>query len=139
MNKINILILLGLFLIGCQSVEQTPSDLPTEKPTVVPIKKTLYTGSFKTESATGIVEIIQEGENYTLNLKNMNAMLTPDLRLYLIKENNDRIDLHKFEEKPVGEFTFTLSENDVQNLKAIDLYCVFCEKSFGIAHLQKRR
>ena len=61
--------------------------------------------------------------------------LTPDLRLYLLTDK-ERIEIHKFSEEPVGDFVFDLPSIDVEAVNAVDLYCVFCERSFGVAQLE---
>lgn len=146
-----ILICIALALMGCAAVQEQPvaeipsqPDAPTKAPVVetppqqdmpadkVPVKA----GIFDTPSVQGSLYIIQEADAYKLIVENLQAKLTPDLRLYLIKKGGERIEVHKFAEEPIGNFEFYLQTKDPKNIAAVDLYCVYCKASFGVAELK---
>ena len=125
-----------IFLVGCTT--QIAIEKPQQKPTPEPTPQLIATGIFNTPSVKGSVSLVLEKDRYKLLLNDLRAKLTPDLRLYLVTTTNEKIEVHKFEEEPVGDFTFELPITDISTIAAVDLYCVYCELSFGKATLVKQ-
>ena len=125
------IIVIILLIVGCTAIQEEPVPV-VETP---PEKVIISTGNFYKPSAQGTVSIILENDSYKLSISNLQSRLTPDLRLFLITAAGERIDIYKFEEEPIGDFKFDLPM-DLTNIVAVDLYCVYCEASFGEAKLE---
>ena len=151
MKCLPILIYVALAIMGCTAVQEQPvveiphpSDVPSKVPVVetqpqpdMPTEKVpVKAGIFDTKAAQGLVHIIQEANAYKLVVENLQAKLTPDLRLYIITKAGERIEVHKFAEEPIGNFEFNLQIKDTDDIAAVDLYCVYCKASFGVAELK---
>ena len=131
-------ILLILMLLGCKPVSVQEPEEVSEAPLYPSYasQEVVARGTLDTASTQGKVCIVKEQENYKLVVKDLQSKLTPDLRFYLVTATGEKIDVHKFEEEPVGDFEFDLSITDASDIVAVELYCVFCEASFGRAELE---
>ena len=119
------LLVVMLVLSGC--VPEAPLVVEEPEPQVI------ATGIFDSPDVQGSATLLLEQDTYTLVIKDLRSQLTPDLRLYLVTDAGERIEVHKFEEEPIGDFSFEVA--DVSGVVAVDLYCVFCARSFGQAQL----
>jgi len=126
-----LLIIFGLILIvGCTPVQEISSVQETVEESS---PKIVATGTFT--DVQGSVAIVLDKGKYKLSIENLNSQLTPDLRLYLITTAGEKIEVHKFEQEPIGNFEFDLAITDISNIAAVELYCVYCDASFGQAIL----
>ena len=121
-----LLLVMLLFLSGCAL--EAPPLVEEPEPQII------ATGMFDGPDVQGSATLLLEQDNYTLVIKDLRSQLTPDLRLYLVTATGERVEVHKFEEEPVGDFVFDVP--DITDVVAVDLYCVFCARSFGQAQLR---